>query len=179
MQAFQVQMGLSGGAASRGRAAATSRRSLPCTRIGPQAAQQAYQQSFVQQQHAPCLSRSPVCCMSGSRRWVARHCLVHVISKDALLGLGGSPAHSHTRRACRITASAAASPVGGSAGGAQAINPFTRVVLPTALALLLCNMDRICLSVAIIPMSQEFGWPASLQVQLLPNNFSSVEAPCS
>ncbi|EFJ48511.1 hypothetical protein VOLCADRAFT_60348, partial [Volvox carteri f. nagariensis] len=30
-------------------------------------------------------------------------------------------------------------------------------------ALLLCNMDRICLSVAIMPMSGEFGWPASLQ----------------
>jgi hypothetical protein len=39
-----------------------------------------------------------------------------------------------------------------------------RVVLPTALVLLVCNMDRICLSVAILPMSQEFGWPASLQV---------------
>jgi hypothetical protein len=28
-----------------------------------------------------------------------------------------------------------------------------------------CNMDRICLSVAILPMSREFGWPASLQVR--------------
>ncbi|KAL6765902.1 major facilitator superfamily domain-containing protein [Haematococcus lacustris] len=37
------------------------------------------------------------------------------------------------------------------------------VVLPTALALLLCNMDRICLSVAIIPMSAEFGWAESYQ----------------
>jgi ACS family sodium-dependent inorganic phosphate cotransporter/ACS family sodium-dependent inorganic phosphate cotransporter-like MFS transporter 9 len=24
-------------------------------------------------------------------------------------------------------------------------------------------MDRICLSVAILPMSREFGWPESLQ----------------
>jgi len=51
----------------------------------------------------------------------------------------------------------------GDDGKAFTGNPFLRVVLPTALALLLCNMDRICLSVAIIPMSAEFGWPASLQ----------------
>lgn len=38
-------------------------------------------------------------------------------------------------------------------------------MLPTALALLLCNMDRICLSVAIIPMSAEFGWAEGLQVR--------------
>ncbi|GLI69264.1 hypothetical protein VaNZ11_013797 [Volvox africanus] len=42
-------------------------------------------------------------------------------------------------------------------------SPLITVLLPTALALLLCNMDRICLSVAILPMSAEFGWPASLQ----------------
>ncbi|KAF8067233.1 PHT4 [Scenedesmus sp. PABB004] len=40
---------------------------------------------------------------------------------------------------------------------------FTRVVLPLALVLLVCNMDRICLSVAILPMAQEFGWSASKQ----------------
>jgi len=38
-----------------------------------------------------------------------------------------------------------------------------RVVLPTAAALLVCNMDRICLSVAILPMSLELGWPPSFQ----------------
>jgi hypothetical protein len=37
-------------------------------------------------------------------------------------------------------------------------------VLPLALVLLVCNMDRICLSVAILPMAQEFGWPATVQV---------------
>lgn len=52
-----------------------------------------------------------------------------------------------------------------SAPAAGDYNPFLRVVLPTAVALLLCNMDRICLSVAIIPMSAEFGWSASLQVR--------------
>jgi hypothetical protein len=40
------------------------------------------------------------------------------------------------------------------------------VVLPLALVLLVCNMDRICLSVAILPMAQEFGWPATVQVRL-------------
>jgi ACS family sodium-dependent inorganic phosphate cotransporter/ACS family sodium-dependent inorganic phosphate cotransporter-like MFS transporter 9 len=38
-----------------------------------------------------------------------------------------------------------------------------RVVLPIALALLVCNMDRICLSVAVLPMSRELGWPPSFQ----------------
>ena len=40
---------------------------------------------------------------------------------------------------------------------------FLRVVGPTALALLLCNMDRIVMSVAIVPMAQEFGWSPSIQ----------------
>ncbi len=39
-----------------------------------------------------------------------------------------------------------------------------RVVFPTALALLLCNMDRIVMSVAILPMSAEFGWAPGMQV---------------
>lgn len=49
------------------------------------------------------------------------------------------------------------------------------VIAPTALALLLCNMDRICLSVAIIPIAQEFGWSAGLQASrtaVLPGGFS-------
>eukprot|EP01025_Chloroclados_australasicus_P039277 TRINITY_DN4059_c0_g2_i1.p1 TRINITY_DN4059_c0_g2~~TRINITY_DN4059_c0_g2_i1.p1 ORF type:complete len:491 (+),score=64.78 TRINITY_DN4059_c0_g2_i1:26-1474(+) len=40
---------------------------------------------------------------------------------------------------------------------------YGRVVFPTALSLLLCNMDRICLSVAILPMSQQFQWTESVQ----------------
>ena len=28
---------------------------------------------------------------------------------------------------------------------------------------MLCNMDRICMSVAILPMSQELGWAPSVQ----------------
>lgn len=42
---------------------------------------------------------------------------------------------------------------------------FFRLVGPTGLALLLCNMDRICMSVAILPMAKEFGWPAGVQVR--------------
>ncbi len=36
-------------------------------------------------------------------------------------------------------------------------------MFPTALALLLCNMDRIVMSVAILPMSAEFGWAPGMQ----------------
>ncbi len=55
-------------------------------------------------------------------------------------------------------AAAAASPAASKQG-----NPFLNVVLPTAVTLMLCNMDRICLSVAIMPMAKEFAWPASMQ----------------
>jgi hypothetical protein len=41
---------------------------------------------------------------------------------------------------------------------------FVRVVFPTALALMLCNMDRIVMSVAILPMATEFGWAPGVQV---------------
>lgn len=37
------------------------------------------------------------------------------------------------------------------------------MVLPTALALMVCNMDRICMAVAIVPMAAEFGWAPSTQ----------------
>ncbi|GAX82958.1 hypothetical protein CEUSTIGMA_g10385.t1 [Chlamydomonas eustigma] len=42
-------------------------------------------------------------------------------------------------------------------------NAFKSVVLPTAVTLMLCNMDRICMSVAIMPIAAEFAWPASMQ----------------
>jgi len=42
---------------------------------------------------------------------------------------------------------------------------FTRVVTPAALALALCNVDRICLAVAIVPIAAEFGWGPAVQVR--------------
>lgn len=39
-----------------------------------------------------------------------------------------------------------------------------QVILPTALVLLLCNMDRICMSVAILPIAKEMAWAPSVQV---------------
>lgn len=38
-----------------------------------------------------------------------------------------------------------------------------QVILPTALVLLLCNMDRICMSVAILPIAKEMAWAPSVQ----------------
>jgi hypothetical protein len=68
---------------------------------------------------------------------------------------------------CRPSVVAAAASAAGA--GAQPDSSdgswFTKVVLPTALVLLVCNMDRICLSVAILPMAQEYGWPATVQVR--------------
>lgn len=41
---------------------------------------------------------------------------------------------------------------------------FWRIVAPTALVMLVCNMDRICMSVAVLPMSNVFEWSPSVQV---------------
>lgn len=60
------------------------------------------------------------------------------------------------------SAGAGAQPDDDAAGGAPWV---TKVVLPIALVLMVCNMDRICLSVAILPMAKEYGWPASVQVR--------------
>ena len=40
---------------------------------------------------------------------------------------------------------------------------FARVVAPLAAALCLCNADRICLAVAIVPMAAELGWKPATQ----------------
>ncbi|PNH05045.1 putative anion transporter 4, chloroplastic [Tetrabaena socialis] len=70
----------------------------------------------------------------------------------------------HVRPAPPLASAATpAAPLAGGPAPAAAPSTFLTVLVPTALALLLCNMDRICLSVAIMPMAQEFGWPASLQ----------------
>ncbi|GMH45561.1 hypothetical protein BSKO_13518 [Bryopsis sp. KO-2023] len=37
-----------------------------------------------------------------------------------------------------------------------------RLVVATSLAFVICNMDKVNMSVAIIPMAQEFGWKASM-----------------
>ena len=41
------------------------------------------------------------------------------------------------------------------------------MVLPTALVLLLCNIDRICMSVAILPLAKEMSWAPSIQASKL------------
>jgi len=76
------------------------------------------------------------------------------------------PCQKMTRRGCLVATHSQAgntAPTQPDQPRSAADQPFLRVVLPTALALLLCNMDRICLSVAIIPMSAEFGWAGGLQ----------------
>lgn len=74
--------------------------------------------------------------------------------------------HSRSQQRSLLTRASASSGAAAAAGAQPAgegSSWFTRVVLPTALVLLVCNMDRICLSVAILPMAQEYGWPATVQ----------------
>ena len=74
---------------------------------------------------------------------------------------GQPPTQTGTRSTRQAAAAAAASAV------PQAHAPdgkhFWRVVVPTGLTMLLCNMDRICMSIAILPMSKAFGWSPSVQ----------------
>ena len=51
---------------------------------------------------------------------------------------------------------------------------FIRTTVPLALSLALCNMDRIVLSVAIVPIAREFGFSIAAQVNLR----DSACAPC-
>jgi ACS family sodium-dependent inorganic phosphate cotransporter/ACS family sodium-dependent inorganic phosphate cotransporter-like MFS transporter 9 len=68
---------------------------------------------------------------------------------------------------CPTRAAAAQAVAVISATAAEAGHPssstFLRTVIPTALALLLCNMDRICLSVAMLPIAKELGWAEGVQ----------------
>ena len=40
---------------------------------------------------------------------------------------------------------------------------YWKTVIPSALAMMLCNVDRICLSVAILPLAAELGWAEGVQ----------------
>ncbi|CAG9465270.1 unnamed protein product [Pedinophyceae sp. YPF-701] len=60
-------------------------------------------------------------------------------------------------------ANAALSSAEGGADGKDLAPGLSRIVIPTALALMLCNMDRICMSVAILPLSTAMGWAPSVQ----------------
>ena len=40
---------------------------------------------------------------------------------------------------------------------------YLKTVVPSALAMMLCNIDRICLSVAMLPIAAEMGWAEGAQ----------------
>jgi MFS family permease len=76
--------------------------------------------------------------------------------------LSAAPCPASRRRrppalARAVAAAAAAAPA------APADRAFVRTVVPTALALALCNMDRMCLSVAMLPIAREMAWPEGVQ----------------
>ncbi len=75
------------------------------------------------------------------------------------------PPPSRRRFAPAVSASASAGAAAQPAPDAPAYDPraFVRTVAPTALALALCNMDRMCLSVAMLPLAAEAGWAPSVQ----------------
>lgn len=80
-----------------------------------------------------------------SKRLAQRVKIAHSSSVGALQG-DSSPGPDQHEAAATISAST-----------------FIRTVVPTALALMLCNMDRICLSVAMLPLAKELGWAEGVQ----------------
>lgn len=55
---------------------------------------------------------------------------------------------------------------GASAGNPSACTDdasYWKTVIPSALAMMLCNIDRICLSVAMLPLAAEMGWAEGAQ----------------
>lgn len=77
--------------------------------------------------------------------------------------------HRHPAAPCRSQAEIAS-----TSGGPY----FWRVVIPTALVMLVCNMDRICMSVAVLPMAKLFEWSPSVQVSRYLSALPSLH-PCS
>ena len=58
--------------------------------------------------------------------------------------------------------------VTGFASSAEAVpettsSTYLKTVVPSALAMMLCNIDRICLSVAMLPLAAEMGWAEGAQ----------------
>lgn len=51
---------------------------------------------------------------------------------------------------------------------------FLRTTLPLALSLALCNMDRIVLSVAIVPIAEEFGFSIAAQARHAMQHCSTI-----
>jgi len=69
----------------------------------------------------------------------------------------------HTKTGEAAAAVAASSAATAKEEGHNSSSTFLRTVIPTAFALLLCNMDRICLSVAMLPIAKELGWAEGVQ----------------
>jgi hypothetical protein len=127
------------------------------------------------QHHSLCAARrntqtqcekSVVACRSSLQQQTATSCLLQHKPLHSRQLITPRQQHPKQQQHRRTTAAKSASAAGSAAQPDASSDGswFTKVVLPTALVLLVCNMDRICLSVAILPMAQEYGWPASVQV---------------
>jgi hypothetical protein len=77
------------------------------------------------------------------------------------------PAHPPCRRffahwTCRTRAASDSAP-SDSAASDTPPSMYLRTVVPSALAMMLSNVDRICLSVAMLPLAAEMGWAEGAQ----------------
>ena len=102
-----------------------------------------------------------------ARRWIGAEAvkLQPASSRNFLnrtgLGLRRSGVHSQCNQSTLFASSALTTSEDIGPEGETAI--YFRTVIPAALAMLLCNIDRICLSVAIVPLSIEMGWHEGVQ----------------
>jgi hypothetical protein len=76
------------------------------------------------------------------------------------------PAEPRSRLPRQRTTRAAAA----LAGEASVVSAEARTISSAALALALCNMCRVCMSVAVLPIAAELGWQPAVQARVLRRN---------
>lgn len=110
--------------------------------------------------------RSPSCCCAGTKirqnisrcplnYYNVRHCMHQWghQEQDAGHTFGARRRSGNTRDGVCVK---------GTSGITES-DAYWKTVIPSALAMMLCNVDRICLSVAILPLSVEMGWAEGVQ----------------
>ncbi|KAG7667865.1 putative anion transporter 4, chloroplastic [Nannochloris sp. 'desiccata'] len=90
-------------------------------------------------------------------------CLKSFIGGGTYRTVQSCPTRAVAAATAVVAVSSAAAAAAAEDEGHTSSSTFLRTVIPTAFALLLCNMDRICLSVAMLPISKELGWAEGVQ----------------
>ena len=104
------------------------------------------------------------CLHAGQQAALLRHYATapKLLCHASSLAADSSPGKGDTSECGTVSVSIRAVVTSSCAG-----QTMQQVVLPTALVLMLCNMDRICMSVAMPVMARELAWAPSTQVVVM------------